>query len=67
MDNRSEVRELDLFAEQGLSIVVHILRPGTGTDQALQLLASWAATREAQAGVGSLRPAGTDHGASGSP
>lgn len=40
-------QELDLFAEQGLSILVYTPQPGTGTDQALQLLASWAVTQEA--------------------
>ena len=33
---------LDLFAEQGLSLLVYTPQPGTGTDQALALLASWA-------------------------
>lgn len=34
---------LDLFAEQGLSVLVYTPQPGTGTDEALRLLASWAA------------------------
>ncbi len=34
---------LDLFAEQGLSLLVYTAQPGTGTDQALRLLASWSA------------------------
>lgn len=40
-------QELDLFAEHGLSILVYTPQPGTGTDQALQLLASWSATHQA--------------------
>ncbi|SDP34032.1 Helix-turn-helix domain-containing protein [Nakamurella panacisegetis] len=35
---------LDLFAEQGLSLLVYTPQPGTGTDEALRLLASWSAT-----------------------
>jgi transcriptional regulator with XRE-family HTH domain len=38
---------LDLFAEQGLSMLVYTPQPGTGTDDALRLLASWAATHAA--------------------
>ena len=34
---------LDLFAEQGLSLLVYTPQPGTGTDEALRLLASWSA------------------------
>lgn len=39
---------LDLFAEQGLSLLVYIAQPDTGTEEALRLLASWAAATEAQ-------------------
>lgn len=39
-------QELDLFAEHGLSILVYTPQPDTGTDRALQLLASWVATHE---------------------
>lgn len=42
-------QELDLFAEQGLSILVYTPRPDTGTAEALQLLASWAASAESSA------------------
>lgn len=34
---------LDLFAEQGLSLLVYTPQPDTGTDDALRLLASWSA------------------------
>ena len=34
---------LDLFAEQGLSLLVYTPQPDTGTDEALRLLASWSA------------------------
>ncbi len=34
---------LDLFAEQGLSLLVYTPQPGTGTDEALALLGSWSA------------------------
>jgi len=40
---------LDLFADQGLSLLVYIPQPDTGTDEALRLLASWAATTDASA------------------
>jgi hypothetical protein len=46
---------LDLFAEQGLSVLVYTPQPGTGTDQALRLLASWYATG-APAAVGEGEP-----------
>jgi transcriptional regulator with XRE-family HTH domain len=46
---------LDLFAEQGLSLLVYSPQPGTGTDEALRLLASWVA------------PAGPDRTASDDP
>ena len=32
---------LDLFAEQGLSVLVYTPQPDTGTDETLRLLASW--------------------------
>jgi len=35
---------LDLFAEQGLSMLVYTPQPDTGTEDALRLLASWAST-----------------------
>lgn len=44
-------QELDLFAEHGLSILVYTPQPGTGTDQALRLLASWTATDETPTSV----------------
>jgi transcriptional regulator with XRE-family HTH domain len=34
---------LDLFADHGLSLLVYTAQPGTGTDDALRLLASWVA------------------------
>lgn len=37
---------LDLPSEDGLSITVYNAAPGTPAADALQLLASWAATRE---------------------
>jgi len=40
---------LDLFAEEGLSLLVYTPQPDTGTDDALRLLASWAATTEVTA------------------
>jgi hypothetical protein len=40
---------LDLFADQGLSLLVYTPRPDTGTDEALRLLASWAATTDPSA------------------
>jgi len=40
---------LDLFAEEGLSLLVYTPQPDTGTDEALRLLASWAATTEVNA------------------
>lgn len=52
-------QELDLFAEHGLSILVYTPQPGTGTDQSLHLLASWAATQEAEAGSDSPQPTET--------
>jgi hypothetical protein len=44
-------QELDLFAEHGLSILVYTPQPGTGTDEALRLLASWAATETHASGA----------------
>ena len=40
---------LDLFAEEGLSLLVYAPQPDTGTDEALRLLSSWAATTELSA------------------
>jgi len=37
---------LDLFGDPGLSVLVYTPQPGTGTDEALRLLASWAASTE---------------------
>ena len=37
---------LDLFAEEGLSMLVYSPQPDTGTEEALRLLSSWAATTE---------------------
>ncbi len=45
---------LDLFAEQGLSLLVYTPEPGTGTEEALRLLASWTATA---AGIAADTPA----------
>jgi len=59
-------QELDLFAEHGLSILVYTPQPGTGTDQSLQLLASWAAAQEAEAESDSPLPADTGPASSGS-
>jgi transcriptional regulator with XRE-family HTH domain len=36
-------QELDMFAEHGLSLLVYTPQPDTGTDEALRLLAVWAA------------------------
>lgn len=60
-------QELDLFAEHGLSILVYTPQPGTGTDQSLQLLASWAAAQEAEAESDTSRPAETGHASPGQP
>jgi transcriptional regulator with XRE-family HTH domain len=41
---------VDLTAEPGLSMTVYAAEPGSATEQALTLLASWAATEDAGAG-----------------
>ncbi len=54
-------QELDLFAEHDLSMLVYTPQPGTGTDDALRLLASWAAADEPHA-ASERRPVDpTDH------
>lgn len=56
-DLQMTYQELDLFAEHGLSMLVYTPQPGTGTEDALRLLASWTAP-EAPAAEGrqSLKP-----------
>lgn len=43
-DLQMTYQELDLFAEQGLSMLIYTPQPDTGTREALQLLASWTTT-----------------------
>lgn len=53
---------LDLSADPGLSLLVYTAEPGSATEDALRLLASWAATLE-QAEQAEVAPRATAGGA----
>lgn len=44
---------LEMVEEPGLTLTLYAAEPGSPSQQALRLLASWAATQEAEAGLGS--------------